>query len=41
MASYLSWNTLFKKSYYATAKDELSKNIDAITELEHIGEYIQ
>ena len=41
MASYLSWNTLFKKSYYATAKDELSKNIDAITELEHIGENIQ
>lgn len=41
MASYLSWNTLFQKSYYATAKDELSKNIDAITELEHIGENIQ
>ena len=34
MAKYLSWNLLFQKSYYATAKDELSKNQDAMKELE-------
>ena len=37
MAKYLSWNLLFQKSYYATAKDELSKNQDAMKELEDIG----
>ena len=26
MAKYLSWDMLFKKSYYATARDELEKN---------------
>ncbi|CBL20685.1 hypothetical protein CK1_27870 [Ruminococcus sp. SR1/5] len=25
MAKYLSWDMLFKKSYYATARDELEK----------------
>ena len=37
MAKYLSWNLLFQKSYYATAKDELAKNTDALKELEDIG----
>ena len=37
MAKYLSWNLLFQKSYYATAKDELAKNTDALKELENIG----
>ena len=37
MAKYLSWDMLFQKSYYATAKDELSKNQDAMKELEDIG----
>ena len=37
MAKYLSWDLLFQKSYYATAKDELSKNQDAMKELEDIG----
>ena len=30
MAKYLSWDLLFQKSYYATAKDELSKNQDVM-----------
>ena len=34
---YLSWDMLFKKSYYATARDELEKNKDSMNELEGIG----
>ena len=34
MAKYLSWDMLFKKSYYATARDELEKNKDSMNELE-------
>lgn len=37
MANYLSWEMLFQKSYYATAKDELSKNEVAMKELEVLG----
>jgi len=37
MAKYLSWDMLFKKSYYATARDELEKNKDSMNELEEIG----
>ena len=37
MANYLSWDMLFQKSYYATAKDELSKNASAMEELEKLG----
>jgi hypothetical protein len=37
MAKYLSWDMLFKKSYYATARDELEKNKDSMNELERIG----
>ena len=33
MAKYLSWDMLFKKSYYATARDELEKNKDSMNEL--------
>ena len=40
MASYLSWNILFQKSYYANGKDELAKNVEAIKELENIGREI-
>ena len=32
MAKYLSWDMLFKKSYYATARDELEKNKDSMNE---------
>ena len=37
MAKYLSWDMIFQKSYYATAKDELAKDVDAMKELENIG----
>lgn len=37
MAKYLSWNLLSQKSYYATAREELAKNTDALKELEDIG----
>lgn len=41
MAGYLAWDMLFQKSYYATAKDELAKNADAMKELEDIGKSLQ
>ena len=37
MAKYLSWDLLFQKSYYATERDELAKNTDALKDLEGIG----
>ena len=37
MAKYLSWDMLFTKSYYVTARDELEKNKDSMNELEWIG----
>ena len=37
ISKYLSWDMLFKKSYYATARDELEKNKDSMNELEWIG----
>ena len=37
MAKYLSWDMLFNKSYYATARDELEKNKNSMNELEGIG----
>lgn len=37
MADYLSWDMLFQKSYYATAKDELAKDATALEELENLG----
>ena len=37
MAKYLSWDLLFQKSYYATARDELAKNTNALKDLEDIG----
>ena len=37
LAKYLSWDMLFKKSYYATARDELENNKDSMNELEWIG----
>ena len=41
MAKYLSWNMVFQKSYYATAKDELAKNADIMKEIEDIGKNLQ
>lgn len=41
MAQYLSWDMLFHKSYYATAKDELAKNAEAMQELERLGQNIK
>lgn len=41
MADYLSWEMLFQKSYYATAKDELLKNEVAMKELEELGNKMQ
>ena len=38
MAGYLSWNMLFQKCYYATAKDDLAKDTNAVAELEKLGE---
>lgn len=37
MSSYLSWNMLFPKSYYANAKDDLEKDTEAMQELEMLG----
>lgn len=37
MADYLSWNLLFQKSYYATARDELQNNAVAMEEMEKLG----
>ena len=33
MAKYLSWDMLFKTSYYATARDELEKNKEIAKEI--------
>ena len=41
MAKYLSWDMVFQKSYYATAKDELANNTDVIKELEETGKNLQ
>ena len=41
MAKYLSWDMLFQKSYYAAARDELSKNQNAMKDLENIGKNFQ
>lgn len=40
MASYLSWDMRFEKAYYATAKDDLAKNTEAIQELQKLGKEI-
>lgn len=37
MAKYLSWDLLFQKSYYATARDELAKHTDILKDFEDIG----
>lgn len=37
MASYLSWDLQFQKSYYANAKDDLAKNETAVEELKGLG----
>lgn len=41
MAGYLSWDMLFQKSYYATARDELAKDAAVLEELEMIGREIK
>ena len=40
MASYLSWDMLFQKSYYANDRDDLAKDVKALKELEEIGKSI-
>ena len=40
MASYLSWNMLFQKCYYANARDELAKDVDVIQKLENLGKNV-
>ena len=40
MASYLSWDMLFQKCYYANARDELAKDVDAIQKLENLGKNV-
>ena len=37
MADYLSWDMLFQKAYSANGREELSKNPEALTELEELG----
>ena len=37
MADYLSWDMLFQKAYYATAKDDLAKDTTALEKLESLG----
>lgn len=37
MADYLSWDMLFRKSYSANGRDELSQNSDVMKELEELG----
>ena len=40
MASYLAWHMLFQKCYYANARDELAKDVDAIQKLENLGKNV-
>lgn len=40
MANYLSWEMLFQKSYFATARDELKNNSAAMEEMEALGREI-
>lgn len=40
MASYLSWDMLFQKCYYANARDELAKDVDAIQKPENLGKHV-
>lgn len=37
MAQYLSWDMLFQKAYYASEKDDLSTQIQCLSELENLG----
>lgn len=37
MANYLSWDIQFVKSYYASARDDLKKNAEALDELKSLG----
>lgn len=37
MANYLAWDMLFQKSYYATGRDDLAKDANAVKELEELG----
>lgn len=37
MADYLAWDMLFQKSYYATERDDLAKDANAVKELKELG----
>ena len=38
ISEYLAWDILFHKDYYASAKDDLAKNTEAVAELKAEGE---
>lgn len=38
MCDFLSWNLEFYKAFYATEKDEISNNVEALTEMKMVGE---
>ena len=38
ISEYLEWDILFHKDYYASAKDDLAKNTEALAELKAEGE---
>lgn len=40
IADYLAWDMLFKKSYYAREKDDLTKDAAAVKELEELGKIL-
>ena len=40
IAKYLGWDILFHKDYYASAKDDLAGNAEAVAELKAVGEGI-
>lgn len=37
MASYLDWNMLFYKPFYANGKDEIRNNAELVEELKELG----
>lgn len=41
IASYLSWDMLFHKSYHANGREELAENQEAMKELEELGKEVR
>lgn len=40
ISKYLGWDIVFHKDYYASAKDDLGKNAEALAELKAEGEHL-